>query len=68
MELTKKQIERQDFVDNSIFELLNNLNTTIQKLEWNIEIISEVREVVRLYFEKTFDGFSEQDYYPYMQD
>ena len=31
MELTKKQIERQDFVDNSIFALLQIVNTKTSK-------------------------------------
>jgi hypothetical protein len=61
--LTKKQIERQDFVDNSIFELLCTLNPTNNSLQWDIEIIAEIRENIRLYFEKNINGFSEQKYY-----
>ena len=67
MELNRKQIERQDFVDNSIFELLNNVNPTLKNLEWNIEIISEVREVIRIYFENILYDFPEQDFYPYKE-
>ncbi|MDR2793264.1 MAG: hypothetical protein LBB61_06310 [Treponema sp.] len=68
MELTKRQIERQDAVDNSIFELLRLLNPTNEELQWDIEAISNVRELIRLYFERTLNGFSEQDYYPYVEE
>lgn len=68
MELTKKQIARQDFVDNSIFELLQKLNPTDNTIEWDIEIISEVRERIRNYFENNIDKFCEQNYYPYMEE
>ena len=68
MKLTKKQIEQQDFIDNSIFDLLHKLNPTNNKLEWDIEIISEIREMIRLYFEKSFNDFSEQTYYSYLKE
>jgi len=45
--LTRKQIERQDFVDNSIFALLQTLNTTDKHIEWDIEIIGSIREVIQ---------------------
>jgi len=35
--LTKKQIERQDFVDNEIYELVQTLNPSGQVIDWNIE-------------------------------
>lgn len=62
--LTNKQIERQDLVDNEIFQLLNNLNPTSEKLDWNIEFISEIREVVMdVLLEHT--TMTEMDFYPY---
>jgi len=45
-ELTKKEIERQDFVDNKIFELINELIPNEQKLDWDIEMIGEVRDII----------------------
>jgi len=45
--LTKQQITRQDFVDNEIYELINRLLPTNKKIEWNIEIIGEIREFIR---------------------
>jgi DNA polymerase sigma len=68
MELTEKQIERQDFIDNSIFELLQRLNPSKNELRWDIEIISKIREMIRLYFTKNLDDFSEQEYYPFLDE
>jgi hypothetical protein len=68
MELTKKQIDRQDFVDNSIFELLQKLNPTDNIVEWNIEIISEIRDIIRQYLKNKSDDFSEQNYYPFLDE
>ena len=49
MTLTKKQIERQDFVDNSIFELINDLLPSDKKIDWDIELIANVRETILIY-------------------
>ena len=53
-ELTREQIDRQDAVENALHELINALippqyaaqNGAESPIEWNIEIISEVRETV----------------------
>jgi len=68
VELSKKQIEWQDFVDNAIFDLLQTLNPTHHELEWNIEMIGEVRDIIRLCFTDRFEDFSEQDFYPYIEE
>ena len=47
MELTAQQIERQDFVDNAIFELTNELIPSKKEMEWDIEIISEIRDAIQ---------------------
>lgn len=44
--LTKQQIERQDFVDNQIFELLQKLVPPSKKIKWDIEAIGAVRDAV----------------------
>jgi hypothetical protein len=65
-ELTKEQMERQDFVDNSIFELLQALNPTDKSFDWDIEAISDVRYIIQQYIiGKT--NCSEQDFYPYFE-
>ena len=63
MELTAKQIERQDFVDNKIMTLLQEVNPTSQSLQWDIEIIGEIRDIISDYFSSK--GIcSEEDFYP----
>lgn len=64
--LTKKQIERQDFVDNEIFSLLQSINPTDNKLDWNIEIIADIREKIRIWFEQ-LQICDEQVFYPNLQ-
>ncbi len=65
MELTKNQIERQDFVDNTIFELLQTLNPTKEYFDWDIEMIAEIRDTIQHYIiNKT--KCSEQEFYPYI--
>ena len=37
MELTDEQIERQDFVDNAIYHLVNELIPSDKEMDWDIE-------------------------------
>ena len=63
MNLTKKHIERQDFVDNSIYELLQTLNPTDKLIDWDIEMIANIRETIQ-YYVTIKTNCSEQDFYP----
>jgi len=45
--LTKRQIERQDFVDNKIFELTQKILPRSKQVEWDIEMIGTIRDIVR---------------------
>ena len=47
MELTDEQIARQDFVDNAIFNLLNEIIPNNVDLDWNIELIGNVRDCIQ---------------------
>jgi len=67
MELTQKQIERQDYVDNAIYELLQSLNPTDRSIDWDIEMIGDIRDEIQFYImNKT--KCSEQDFYPYIEE
>ena len=66
MELTKRQIAQQDLVDGSIFELLQTLNPTDKCFGWDIEMISDVRNVIRHWITKK-TNCSEQEFYPYIE-
>ena len=67
MELTKKQIERQDFVDNMIFDLLKTLNPTYKQLDWNIEMIAVIRDIISDYF-ADIEICKEHEFYPYIEE
>jgi len=66
-ELTDKQIERQDFVDNAIFNLIQSLNTTDKAIDWNIEMIGEIRDVVAEWMIDRLEITDEQNFYPYVE-
>lgn len=67
MELTSKQIERQDFVDNRIFELIQELNPSQSKIDWDIEMIGEVRDCIQNILGEKI-SVSEEDFYPFLKD
>jgi len=49
--MTKKQIERQDFVDNAIYQLILDLNPLPYiRIEWDIERIGRVRDALESIF------------------
>lgn len=65
MELTQKQIEQQDYVDNIIFEMICKLSPNGENEKWDIEIISEIREMLIDYFKEKNPDFDEMFFYPY---
>ncbi len=67
MELTNKQIERQDFVDNRIFELIQELNPSQIEINWDMEIIGGVRDCIQNLLEEKF-AISEEDFYPFLKE
>lgn len=65
MELTDQQISRQDFVDNAIHDLINELIPSVKEMEWDIEVIGEVRDVIQAML--VGRGIcTEQEFYPYI--
>ncbi len=67
MELTIQQIERQDYVDNAINELISKLIPSYKKIEWNINDIAEIRDTIQAQLVKK--GFcTAQEFYPYIEE
>ncbi len=62
-QLTRKQINRQDFVDNEIFELIQRLVPTA-KLKWDIEMIANVRDSIFSVVSSKVRKLSERNFYP----
>jgi hypothetical protein len=76
-DLTKEQIERQDFVDNSILQLLNDLNPNNKTNDTtNIKIIDvfdgmmigQIRDVIETALTVHYQVCTEQEFYPYLTD
>ncbi|MBQ9295087.1 MAG: hypothetical protein IJ219_09230 [Bacteroidaceae bacterium] len=67
VELTRQQIERQDFVDNAIFDLINRLIPSDKEMGWDIEAIGEVRDSMQAQLVER--GFcTEQAFYPFIEE
>lgn len=68
MELTRKQINREDFVDNAIYNLLQELNPTSRIIEWNIELIGKVRDSIIEVIVNDLEICDENTFYPYIEN
>ncbi len=67
MELDNTQIERQDFVDNSTYEFINSLIPNEKQLDWDMESIAAVRDVVgAILGDKHI--CTEQEFYPFIEE
>lgn len=64
--LTKHQIEKQDFIDNQIFELVRKILPSSKQIDWDIEIIGAIRDTIG---EQIIDKklMSEMQFYPYLK-
>ena len=65
--LTKKQIKRQDFVDNPIFELMQKLLPASKTVEWDIEAIGEIRDAIQAQVIGKKVVINEKQFYPYLK-
>ena len=67
MELTQQQIQRQDFVDNAIFGLINELIPSDKEMDWDIEAIGTIRDTIQAQLVER--GFcTEQEFYSYIEE
>lgn len=64
--LNGADIDRQDCVDNAIFGLINELATD-KEVEWDIEDIANVREVVENILVNKLKLMTEFEFYPYVE-
>lgn len=63
MELTDRQIARQDLVDNAIYDLINELIPSNKEMDWDIEAIGDVRDAIQSQLVER--GLcTEQEFYP----
>ena len=66
--LRDSQLERQDFVDNAIYGLLRDVNPSRQDVEWNIEIIGDIRDRICYWLVERLELTDEMTFYPYIDN
>jgi len=64
LNFTDEQIKRQDFVDNQIYDLVTRLNPSRSEIEWNIEMIGEIRDTIQHWLVDRYKIVDELEFYP----
>jgi len=60
----KQKIAQQDFVDNSIFELVKDLCPSSEIINWDIKIISEIRLILQNLYVNELELCDDEEFYP----
>jgi hypothetical protein len=63
-EFTKEELDKHDFIDNSIMKLINKVNPTPVKIKYDGHIVAKVREALIEIFTKDLDLCTERKFYP----
>jgi len=66
--LSDIQISRQDYVDNQIFQLLQTVSPSQQPIEWNIEMIGDIRDTIEKWVVDKMRVCTEKDFYPCFEE
>jgi hypothetical protein len=61
---TEDQIKRQDFVDNEIYDLVKRLAPSTKKIEWDIEMIADIRDTIQHWLVDQYKIVDELEFYP----
>jgi DNA polymerase sigma len=61
---TEGQIKRQDFVDNQIYDLVKQLTPSKREIEWNIEMIGDIRDTIQHWLVDKYGIVDELEFYP----
>jgi hypothetical protein len=67
-ELDESQIAIQDFVDNAIYELIQRINPSQKTIDWDIEMIADIREKIRYWLVERYNLTDEKTFYPYIAE
>ena len=62
--LSEDQIKRQDFVDNEIYDLVKRLTPSKREIEWDIEMIADIRDTIQHWLVDRYKIVDELDFYP----
>jgi hypothetical protein len=61
---TEDQINRQDFVDNAIYDLVKRLIPLPREIEWDIEMIGDIRDTIQHWLVDKYKIIDELEFYP----
>ena len=67
-ELTTKELDRQDYVDNEIFRLILALAPEKASISWNIEMIGAIRDELKTWIVNKLHLSSEEAFYPSVEE
>jgi len=62
--LSEEQMKRQDFVDNQIYDLVKRLTPSSREIEWNIEMIADIRDTIQHWLVDEYKIADELEFYP----
>jgi hypothetical protein len=61
---SEDQIKRQDFVDNQIYDLVRRLTPSKREIDWDIEMIGDVRDTIQHWLVDQYKIVDELEFYP----
>jgi len=61
---TEDQIKRQDFVDNQIYDLVKRLVPSAREIDWDIEMIGDIRDTIQHWLVDRYKIVGELEFYP----
>ena len=61
---TEDQLKRQDFVDNQIYDLMKRLVPSKREIEWDIEMVGDVRDTIQHWLVDRYKIVDELEFYP----
>jgi len=63
-EFTRQELDQQDFIDNSIMELINKVNPTDNNITYSGQIVGKVRDALIEVITKDLELCTERKFYP----
>ena len=63
-DFTEDQIKRQDFVDNEIYDLVKRPFPSRSEIEWEIEMIGDIRDTIQHWLVNQYKVVDELEFYP----
>ena len=62
--LSDEELKRQDFVDNQIYDLVKRLTPSERKIQWDIEMIADIRDTIQHWLVDRYKIVDELEFYP----